>query len=233
LSPVGHAGVGLQIRSARASRSSRQARRPIEAGAGAPAGMGISMIGSPPTMPGRMTSSGLRMRQSTNWARSTFWSTTRARPGAIQEDHQSRLGYKCDSQHRSMFLLSSDRRNCEDSETKYGRIINLASICRPSWRQRRYATMIALSHQQGLSGEFHSPLAGDWGTHGITSRACTGLLSRRKWTKAKLEAVARTSLRRVLRCVVSATRTISKVPRRLFASAAGKHITGQILHAVA
>lgn len=111
---------------------------------------------------------------------------------------------------------------------KYGRIINLASIAGLRGNRGLTAT-IAYNTSKGAVVNFTRGLAGEWGKYGITVNALAPGFFPSKMTRGTINAVGIDKL-------------IEGVPLRrigddedlkgatlLFASDAGKHITGQIL----
>jgi NAD(P)-dependent dehydrogenase (short-subunit alcohol dehydrogenase family) len=129
---------------------------------------------------------------------------------------------------RALFLLSQRIGKLSMIPNKYGRIINIASIA-----GLRGGTgdmqMIAYHTSKGAVVNFTRALAGDWGCHGITVNALAPGFFPSKMTKGTLEAVgadklaAGAPLRRI------GDQDDLKGAAVLFASDAGKHITGQIL----
>jgi NAD(P)-dependent dehydrogenase (short-subunit alcohol dehydrogenase family) len=129
---------------------------------------------------------------------------------------------------RSLFILSQKVAKKSMIPNKYGRIINLASIA--GLRGNRGATQtIAYNTSKGAVVNFTRALAGDWGKHGITVNALAPGFFPSKMTHGTIKAIGVDKL-------------IEGVPLRrigddedlkgaalLFASDAGKHITGQIL----
>ena len=107
----------------------------------------------------------------------------------------------------------------------YGRIVNLASIA----GLRGSAGVIAYTTSKGAVVNFTRALAADWGPHGITVNALAPGWFPSKMTAGTLEAKGvdhfanAAPLRRI------GDDQDLKGAALLFASDAGKHITGQIL----
>jgi len=149
--------------------------------------------------------------------------------GASTDDHPIEAWDKVMNLNiRSLFLLSQRIGKLSMIPNKYGRIINIASIA-----GLRGGTgdmqMIAYHTSKGAVVNFTRALAGDWGRHGITVNALAPGFFPSKMTKGTLEAVgvdklaAGAPLRRI------GDQDDLKGAAILFASDAGKHITGQIL----
>ena len=149
--------------------------------------------------------------------------------GAATEDHPVEAWDKVMNLNiRSLFLLSQRIGKLSMIPNKYGRIINLASIA--GLRGGTGDTqMIAYHTSKGAVVNFTRALAGDWGRHGITVNALAPGFFPSKMTKGILDAVgtdklaASAPLRRI------GDQDDLKGAAILFASDAGKHITGQIL----
>src|ERR1700730_2663011 len=128
---------------------------------------------------------------------------------------------------RSLFLLQRIGK-LSMIPNKYGRIINIASVAglRGGIGDMQ---MIAYHTSKGAVVNFTRALAGDWGCHGITVNALAPGFFSSKMTNGTLEAVgadklaAGAPLRRI------GDQDDLKGAATLFASDAGKHITGQIL----
>jgi NAD(P)-dependent dehydrogenase (short-subunit alcohol dehydrogenase family) len=149
--------------------------------------------------------------------------------GAASEDHPIEAWDKVMNLNiRSLFLLSQRIGKLSMIPNKYGRIINLASIAglRGGVGDMQ---MIAYHSSKGAVVNFTRALAGDWGCHGITVNALAPGFFPSKMTNGTLEAVgadklaAGAPLRRI------GDQDDLKGAATLFASDAGKHITGQIL----
>jgi NAD(P)-dependent dehydrogenase (short-subunit alcohol dehydrogenase family) len=111
---------------------------------------------------------------------------------------------------------------------KYGRIINIASVAglRGGIGDMQ---MIAYHTSKGAVVNFTRALAGDWGRHGITVNALAPGFFPSKMTKGTLEAVGVDKLAAGAPLGRIGDQDDLKGAAVLFASDAGKHITGQIL----
>ncbi len=128
---------------------------------------------------------------------------------------------------RSMFLFSQVvGRECMIPR-KRGRIINLASIAGLGGSMN--VEFIAYGASKGAAVNFTRTLAAEWGEHGITVNAIAPGFFPSRMTQGTLKAIgvdaltAHSPLRRI------GDDDDLKGVALLFASAAGKHITGQIL----
>src|SRR5258707_599011 len=137
--------------------------------------------------------------------------------GASTEDHPIEAWDKVMNLNiRSLFLLSQRIGKLSMIPNNYGRGIGDMQ-------------MIAYHTSKGAVVNFTRALAGDWGRHGITVNALAPGFFPSKMTKGALEAVgadklaAGAPLRRI------GDQDDLKGAAVLFASDAGKHITGQIL----
>ena len=128
---------------------------------------------------------------------------------------------------RSIFLASQAVARASMIPRSNGRIINIASIAglRGSSRMKT----IAYNTSKAAVMNFTRTLAGEWGPYGITVNALAPGMFPSKMTRGTLESVgqdalaARAPLRRI------GDDDDLKGAALLFASAAGKFITGQIL----
>ena len=126
---------------------------------------------------------------------------------------------------RSLFVLSQRIAKLSMIPNRYGRIINLASIA----GLRGSTGVIAYNTSKGAVVNFTRALAADWGPHGITVNALAPGWFPSKMTAGTLEAKGvdhfanAAPLRRI------GDDQDLKGAALLFASDAGKHITGQIL----
>ena len=149
--------------------------------------------------------------------------------GAATEDHPVDAWDKVmNFSIRSLFLLSQRIGKLSMIPNKYGRIINLASVAGLRGAAGKIQ-MIAYHTSKGAVVNFTRALAGDWGRHGITVNALAPGFFPSKLTKGMIEAVGENKLG-----ALSPLRRIGdqddlKGAAVLFASDAGKYITGQIL----
>ncbi len=128
---------------------------------------------------------------------------------------------------RSVFLMSQAIANACMIERRQGRIINVASIAGLAGSTE--ARLIAYGTSKGAIVNFTRTLAAEWGRYGINVNAIAPGFFPSKMTHGLIDALGEDNM-------------TSKVPLQrlgddddlkgavvLFASAAGKHITGQIL----
>ena len=129
---------------------------------------------------------------------------------------------------RSLFLMSQAIGRLSMIPRRSGRIVNIASIAGLAGNPALMTT-IAYNTSKGAVVNFTRALAGEWGVHGITVNAIAPGFFPSKMTQGMLDRVGvatlaeRAPLRRI------GDDDDLKGAALLFASAAGKHITGQIL----
>ena len=129
---------------------------------------------------------------------------------------------------RSLFLMSQAIGRLSMIPRRSGRIVNIASIAGLAGNSALMTT-IAYNTSKGAVVNFTRALAGEWGVHGITVNAIAPGFFPSKMTQGMLDRVGvatlaeRAPLRRI------GDDDDLKGAALLFASAAGKHITGQIL----
>ena len=129
---------------------------------------------------------------------------------------------------RSLFLMSQAIGRLSMIPRRSGRIINIASIAGLAGNSAAMTT-IAYNTSKGAVVNFTRALAGEWGQHGITVNAIAPGFFPSKMTQGTLARIgvdklaARAPLRRI------GDDDDLKGAALLFASAAGKHITGQVL----
>lgn len=129
---------------------------------------------------------------------------------------------------RSPFLLSQAVAKLSMIPRRYGRIINVASIAGLRGNAPGGQQTLAYNTSKGAMVNFTRALAGEWGPYGITVNALAPGFFPSKMTKATLEAhgdrlTQRAPLRRI------GDDEDLQGAALLFASDAGKHITGQTL----
>jgi NAD(P)-dependent dehydrogenase (short-subunit alcohol dehydrogenase family) len=149
--------------------------------------------------------------------------------GAATEDHPIEAWDKVmDLNIRSLFILSQFVAKHSMIPNKYGRIINLASIAGLLGSVGEMQT-VAYNTSKGAVVNFTRALAGSWGRYGITSNALAPGFFPSKMTKGTIEAVGVDKLAAGAPLLRIGDDDDLKGAAVLFASDAGKHITGQIL----
>jgi gluconate 5-dehydrogenase len=128
---------------------------------------------------------------------------------------------------RSIFLMSQAVARASMLPHRYGRIINVASVA--GLAGSLHVEFIAYGTSKGAVVNFTRALAGEWGEHGITVNALAPGFFPSKMTRGTIEVHGAEKL-----AAAAPLRRIGddddlKGAALLFASAAGKHITGQIL----
>ncbi len=129
---------------------------------------------------------------------------------------------------RGYFLLAQAVANASMIPRKRGRIINLASIAglggNPAWMQT-----IAYNTSKGAVVNFTRALACEWGHHGITVNAIAPGFFPSKMSQVLMDTVGVDSIAKTTPLQRVGGDDDLKGATLLFASAAGRHITGQIL----
>jgi NAD(P)-dependent dehydrogenase (short-subunit alcohol dehydrogenase family) len=128
---------------------------------------------------------------------------------------------------RSIFLMSQAVGRASMIPSKRGRIINIASIA--GLGGSRNMQFIAYGTSKGAVVNFTKTLAGEWGRYGITVNALAPGFFPSKMTKATLDRFGATELASHAPLNRLGDDDDLKGAAVLFASDAGKHITGQIL----
>jgi len=148
--------------------------------------------------------------------------------GAPAEDHPIPAWDKVMNLNiRSIFLMSQAVGRASMIPRRYGRIINIASIA--GLGGSADVKFIAYGTSKGAVVNFTRTLAGEWGAYGITVNALAPGFFPSKMTKGVIaefgtdKLAAQAPLKRI------GDDDDLKGAALLFASAAGKHITGQIL----
>ncbi|MEK0417136.1 MAG: hypothetical protein RI949_1142 [Pseudomonadota bacterium] len=148
--------------------------------------------------------------------------------GAPAEDHPLSAWDKVMNLNiRSLFLYAQAVGKLSMLPKKYGRIINIASIA--GLAGSLDMQFIAYGTSKGAVVNFTRTLAGEWGQHGITVNALAPGFFPSKMTRATLAAYGQERLAALAPLRRLGDDDDLKGAALLFASAAGKHITGQIL----
>ena len=149
--------------------------------------------------------------------------------GAAMEDYPLEAWDKVMNLNiRSIFLMSQAIGRASMLPRRWGRIINIASIAGlagnpPDMR------MIAYNTSKGAVVNFTRALAGEWGVHGITVNALAPGFFPSRMTKGVLEQQGAENMAKRSPLQRLGDDDDLKGAALLFASPAGKHITGQIL----
>ncbi len=150
--------------------------------------------------------------------------------GAPAEDHPIEAWDKVMNLNiRSIFLLSQAVGKSSMIPRKYGRIVNVASIAGLAGNLPGSMQTIAYNTSKGAVVNFTRTLAGEWGRYGITVNALAPGFFPSKMTKGVLETFGKEGLAGHAPLQRIGDDEDLKGAALLFASDAGKHITGQIL----
>ncbi|WP_027582662.1 SDR family oxidoreductase [Bradyrhizobium sp. Ai1a-2] len=149
--------------------------------------------------------------------------------GAKTEDHPIEAWDKVMNLNvRSLFLLSQQIGKRSMIPNRYGRIINLASIAGLRGSTGEIQT-IAYDTSKGAVVNFTRSLAGGWGRYVITVNALAPGMFPSKMTKGTIDQIGISKLTANVPLQRIGDEDDLKGATLLFASDAGKHITGQIL----
>ena len=149
--------------------------------------------------------------------------------GAPAEDHPLEAWDKVmDLNIRSLFVFAQAVAKASMIPRKSGRIINVASIAGLSSNLGAMKT-IAYNTSKGAAVNFTRALAGEWGQYGITVNALAPGFFPSKMTKGLLAAVGEDKMAAHAPLNRIGDDDDLKGAALLFASKAGKHITGHIL----
>ncbi|WP_426112679.1 SDR family oxidoreductase [Massilia sp. PWRC2] len=150
--------------------------------------------------------------------------------GAPAEDHPLDAWDKVMNLNvRSIFLMSQAVGKASMIPRGYGRIINIASIAGLSGNPPGTMKTIAYNTSKAAVINFTRTLAGEWGAYGITVNAIAPGFFPSKMTKGVLAAIGEDKLARAAPLGRIGDAEDMKGATILFASDAGKHITGQTL----
>ena len=129
---------------------------------------------------------------------------------------------------RSIFLMSQAVGKASMIPRKSGRIINVASIAGLAGNTADMK-MVAYNTSKGAVVNFTRTLAGEWGQYGINVNAIAPGFFPSRMTKGLLQQIGADNMARRAPLLRLGDDDDLKGAALLFASAAGKHITGQIL----
>jgi gluconate 5-dehydrogenase len=150
--------------------------------------------------------------------------------GAPAEDHPVEAWDKVMNLNiRSIFLVSQAVGKLSMIPRKYGRIINIASIAGLGGNPPGTMKTIAYNTSKGAVINFTRTLAGEWGAYGITVNAIAPGFFPSKMTKGVLASIGEETLAKGSPLGRIGDDEDLKGVALLFASDAGKHITGQTL----
>ena len=150
--------------------------------------------------------------------------------GAPAEDHPIEAWDKVMNLNiRGVFLLTQAIGKRSMIPRRHGRIVNVASIAGLAGNPPGTMTTLAYNTSKGALINFTRALAGEWGHHGITVNALAPGFFPSKMTAGTLAAVGEAALARFAPLQRIGGDEDLKGAALLFASDAGRHITGQVL----
>jgi NAD(P)-dependent dehydrogenase (short-subunit alcohol dehydrogenase family) len=150
--------------------------------------------------------------------------------GAPAEDHPLEAWDKVMNLNvRSIFLVSQAVGKLSMIPRRYGRIVNISSIAGLAGNPPGTMSTIAYNTSKGALVNFTRALAGEWGRHGITVNSIAPGFFPSKMTKGVLATIGADTLVKNAPLGRLGDDEDLKGAVVLFASDAGKHITGQIL----
>ena len=129
---------------------------------------------------------------------------------------------------RGMFLLSQQIGRRSMIPQHYGRIINMASIAGLAGNSPGSIKAVAYNASKAAVINFTRALAGEWGVHGITVNALAPGFFPTRMAQGVIERLGEEARKRVPLQRWGDDEDL-KGAALLFSSAAGKHITGQVL----
>ncbi len=149
--------------------------------------------------------------------------------GAPAEDHPLEAWDKVMNLNiRSLFVMSQATAQASMIPRRHGRIINVASIAGLGGNPAMMKT-IAYNTSKGAAVNFTRALAGEWGRYGITVNALAPGFFPSKMTQGLLAAMGEDKIAEAAPLRRLGDEDDLKGAALLFASRAGKHITGQVL----
>ncbi len=150
--------------------------------------------------------------------------------GAPAEDHPLEAWDKVMNLNvRGIFLLTQAVGRTSMIPRRSGRVINIASIAGLSGNAPGTMSTIAYNTSKGALVNFTRTLAAEWGKYGITVNALAPGFFPSKMTKGVIAQLGADSLARMAPLNRLGDDEDLKGAAVLFASDAGKHISGQIL----
>jgi NAD(P)-dependent dehydrogenase (short-subunit alcohol dehydrogenase family) len=150
--------------------------------------------------------------------------------GAPAEDHPLEAWDKVMNLNiRGVFLLTQAIGRVSMIPRRYGRIVNVASIAGLFGNPPEVMSTIAYNTSKGALVNFTRALATEWGRHNITVNALAPGFFPSKMTKGVIAQFGAEALARFAPLKRIGDDEDLKGAALLFASDAGKHITGQIL----
>ena len=130
---------------------------------------------------------------------------------------------------RSIFLLSQAIAKHSMIPRRYGRIVNIASIAGLKGNPPGGMQTVAYNTSKGAVINFTRVLGAEWGPYNITVNAIAPGMFPSKMSKATLEAVGADNIAKRAPLQRIGDDQDLKGVALLFASDAGKHITGQVI----
>ncbi|QSN60793.1 SDR family oxidoreductase [Caballeronia sp. M1242] len=130
---------------------------------------------------------------------------------------------------RGLFLLTQRLGKLSMIPRRYGRVINVASIAGLAGNAPGTMETIAYNTSKGAVVNFTRTLAGEWGKHGITVNALAPGFFPSKMTQGSLDRMGVERMCERIPLHRLGDDEDLKGAAVLFASDAGKHITGQVL----
>jgi gluconate 5-dehydrogenase len=150
--------------------------------------------------------------------------------GAAAEDHPLDAWDKVMNLNvRGVFLLTQAIGKRSMIPRRYGRVITVASIAGLRGNALGTLKTLAYNTSKGALVNFTRALAGEWGPYGITVNALAPGFFPSKMTKGVLAQLGAENMARSVPLQRLGDDEDLKGAALLFASRAGKHITGQIL----